>query len=441
MQTEIWDKIWRKSRGNWKFCLEEEDVVNPWHQGKRMLKTISHTPLFRFLQKEKSEQMYKGSGACGEGGRLEILPEGGRRMSFCTSSCNPVPAHPCTPRTAPCVISCATSRTELRDNSLIISRAESCSPGWTDPATSSALRRASSDTESKSSGIMMRQTVKTNKNIVIAGHTLCDRSQEYLNSWRSFLLLLLWWLLFPLARFCCQFEIAPPPNAPSSFLGLSFQTLDTRCIRNSKCTALVGMSQPPRLRLLATGLVSKSSCDRAFMPADNDRNPSRNAKQNTPQNWSSHSSSSSSSMVPCCLTSKRKRSSRTEWCSRDKQGAAARIGGGIHISDLRQSLHRFVSAAIMEDMLRLHSVMIVTTSPAVCLRSREKILRQQQQQLSASTNVYCNNRFCIWSREMYRKCKQALFWLFSLSLDRRKHLLLIPLYLCLAFAFRNNSAL
>ncbi len=413
-----------------------------------MLKTINHTLLFRLLQKEKSEQMYKGSsGTCGGGGGLEILPVGGRRMSFCTSSCNPVPAHPCTPRTAPCVISGATSRTELRDNSLIISRAESCSPGWTDPATRSARRRASRDTESKSSGIMMRQTVKTNKNIVIAGHTLCDRSHEYLNSWRSFLLLL-WWLLFPLARFCCQFVIAPPPNAPSSFLGLSFQTLDTRCIRISKCTALVGMSQPPRLRLLATGLVSKRSCDRAFMPADNDRNPSRNAKQNTPQNWSNHSSSSSSSsMVPCCLTSKRKRSSRTEWCSGDQQGAAARIGGGIHKSDLRQSLHRFVSAAIVEDMLRTHSVMIVTTSPAVCLRSREKILRQQQQQLPASTNVYCNNRFCIWSREMYRKCKQALFWLFSLSLslslslDRRKHLLLIPLYLCLAFAFRNNSAL
>jgi hypothetical protein len=53
----------------------------------------------------------------------------------------------------------------------------------------------------------------------------------------------------------------------------------------------------------------------------------------------------------------------------------------------------------------------------MCLRWREKILRQQQQQLSASTNVYCNNRFCIWSREMYRKCKQALFWLFSLSLS------------------------
>jgi hypothetical protein len=61
VQTEIWDKIWRKSRGNWEFCLEEEDVVNPWHQGKRMLKTIVHTLLFRFLQKEKSEQMYKGS--------------------------------------------------------------------------------------------------------------------------------------------------------------------------------------------------------------------------------------------------------------------------------------------------------------------------------------------------------------------------------------------
>ncbi len=219
-------------------------------------------------------------------GEWKFLPEG-RTMSLdCTwSSCTtPVLlAHdPCAPCTAPSSCVSSSSRAEFRDVELIRSAGNLCCccsslimGGIEDPARRLVAWRCvcRESSGSNSSGMSIRQSVKTSKNMVTGRHTLCcDRcwwSHENLSSIFSFLLLLLWVLFPAFAAGCCQLVPVTPPcwNHPcsTSFLEFSFKALDTRCIRK-EATKQLG----PRtfllflLLLLVTARSSPaSSCSKA----------------------------------------------------------------------------------------------------------------------------------------------------------------------------------